>query len=156
MDGTNRVSLVVHLSHPWGVAVYGTFLYYTDRDYEVIERVDKATGANKVVLRDNVPRLKSLRVYYRDSEYLLQRFFRIFNLQKLEPSLETECLVFQRKCFDLAFRKTVRSILPHFGKEVLQHLVKISTGSCSFTEVVLTKKLCYFSFKFVLSECWPH
>lgn len=50
--------------------MYGTFLYYTDRDYEVIERVDKAMGANKVVLRDNVPRLKSLRVYYRDSEYL--------------------------------------------------------------------------------------
>ncbi|NWU34611.1 LRP2 protein, partial [Hylia prasina] len=67
VDGTNRVTLVVHLSHPWGVAVYGTFLYYTDRDYEVIERVDKATGANKVVLRDNVPRLKSLRVYYRDN-----------------------------------------------------------------------------------------
>uniref|UniRef100_A0A8U8BUY5 Low-density lipoprotein receptor-related protein 2 n=1 Tax=Geospiza parvula TaxID=87175 RepID=A0A8U8BUY5_GEOPR len=67
LDGTNRVTLVVHLSHPWGVAVYGTFLYYTDRDYEVIERVDKATGANKVVLRDNVPRLKSLRVYYRDN-----------------------------------------------------------------------------------------
>uniref|UniRef100_A0A8C4XVC9 Low-density lipoprotein receptor-related protein 2 n=1 Tax=Falco tinnunculus TaxID=100819 RepID=A0A8C4XVC9_FALTI len=58
VDGTNRVTLVVHLSHPWGIAVYDTFLYYTDRDYEVIERVDKSTGANKVVLRDNVPRLK--------------------------------------------------------------------------------------------------
>uniref|UniRef100_A0A8C3C9S1 Low-density lipoprotein receptor-related protein 2 n=1 Tax=Cairina moschata TaxID=8855 RepID=A0A8C3C9S1_CAIMO len=67
VDGTNRVTLVVHLSHPWGIAVYDTFLYYTDRDYEVIERVDKSTGANKVVLRDNVPRLKCLRVYYRDN-----------------------------------------------------------------------------------------
>ncbi|XP_010219077.1 PREDICTED: low-density lipoprotein receptor-related protein 2, partial [Tinamus guttatus] len=67
VDGTNRVTLVVHLSHPWGIAVYDAFLYYTDRDYEVIERVDKSTGANKVVLRDNVPRLKCLRVYYRDN-----------------------------------------------------------------------------------------
>ncbi|XP_019409279.1 PREDICTED: low-density lipoprotein receptor-related protein 2 [Crocodylus porosus] len=67
VDGTNRVTLVLHLSHPWGIAVYGSFLYYTDRDYEVIERVDKSTGANKVVLRDNVPRLKCLRVYYRDN-----------------------------------------------------------------------------------------
>eukprot|EP00076_Gallus_gallus_P042851 XP_025008389.1 low-density lipoprotein receptor-related protein 2 isoform X8 [Gallus gallus] len=67
VDGTNRVTLVIHLSHPWGIAVYDTFLYYTDRDYEVIERVDKFTGANKVVLRDNVPRLKCLRVYYRDN-----------------------------------------------------------------------------------------
>lgn len=71
MDGTNRMTLVFHLSHPWGVAVYGSFLYYTDRDYEVIERVDKSTGANKVVLRDNISRLKCLRVYYRDSEYLM-------------------------------------------------------------------------------------
>ncbi|XP_048340432.1 low-density lipoprotein receptor-related protein 2 [Sphaerodactylus townsendi] len=67
VDGTNRMTLVSHLSHPWGVAVYGSFLYYTDRDYEVIERVDKSTGANKVVLRDNVSRLKCLRVYYRDN-----------------------------------------------------------------------------------------
>ncbi|XP_067405392.1 low-density lipoprotein receptor-related protein 2 isoform X6 [Emydura macquarii macquarii] len=67
VDGTNRVTLVLHLSHPWGIAVYDSFLYYTDRDYEVIERVDKSTGANKVVLRDNVPRLKCLRVYYRDN-----------------------------------------------------------------------------------------
>lgn len=156
MDGTNRVTLVVHLSHPWGVAVYGTFLYYTDRDYEVIERVDKATGANKVVLRDNVPRLKSLRVYYRDSEYLLERCFRIFNLQKRELSLETECMLFQRKCFHLAFRKSVRSILPGFGKEMLHHLIKASIGSCSFTKVVLTKKFCYFSFRFILSDSWPH
>jgi len=80
VDGTNRVTLVVHLSHPWGIAVYDTFLYYTDRDYEVIERVDKSTGANKVVLRDNVPRLKCLRVYYRDSEYLLKRHFKLSNL----------------------------------------------------------------------------
>ncbi|XP_025940300.1 low-density lipoprotein receptor-related protein 2 [Apteryx rowi] len=67
VDGTNRVTLVVHLSHPWGIAVYDTFLYYTDRDYEVIERVDKYTGTNKVVLRDNIPNLKCLRVYYRDN-----------------------------------------------------------------------------------------
>ncbi|XP_074926235.1 low-density lipoprotein receptor-related protein 2 [Chelonoidis abingdonii] len=67
VDGTNRVTLVLHLSHPWGIAVYDSFLYYTDRDYEVIERVDKSTGANKMVMRDNVPRLKCLRVYYRDN-----------------------------------------------------------------------------------------
>ncbi|XP_023355035.1 low-density lipoprotein receptor-related protein 2 isoform X2 [Sarcophilus harrisii] len=66
VDGTNRMIVVFHLSHPWGIAVYDSFLYYTDQDYEVIERVDKATGANKVALRDNVPNLRCLRVYYRD------------------------------------------------------------------------------------------
>ncbi|XP_014344907.1 low-density lipoprotein receptor-related protein 2a [Latimeria chalumnae] len=67
VDGTNRMILVNHLSHPWGIAVYDSFIYYTDRDYEVIERVDKATGANKVVMRDNVSGLKCLRVHYRDN-----------------------------------------------------------------------------------------
>ena len=70
MDGTNRMVLVNYLSHPWGIAVYGSFLYYTDEHYEVIERVDKATGANKVILRDNTPNLRGLRVYHKHSKYL--------------------------------------------------------------------------------------
>uniref|UniRef100_A0A8C6B9V0 Low-density lipoprotein receptor-related protein 2 n=1 Tax=Monodon monoceros TaxID=40151 RepID=A0A8C6B9V0_MONMO len=65
VDGTNRMILVNHLSYPWGLAVYGPFLYYTDEEYEVIERVDKATGANKIVLRDNVPNLRGLQIYQR-------------------------------------------------------------------------------------------
>eukprot|EP00079_Xenopus_tropicalis_P011186 XP_002936802.2 PREDICTED: low-density lipoprotein receptor-related protein 2 isoform X2 [Xenopus tropicalis] len=67
MDGTNRVTVVNHLSHPWGIAIHEAFLYYSDRDYEVIERVDKSTGANKVVMRDNIQGLKCLRVHYRDN-----------------------------------------------------------------------------------------
>ncbi|XP_030179601.1 low-density lipoprotein receptor-related protein 2 [Lynx canadensis] len=65
VDGTNRMILVNHLSHPWGIAVYDSYLYYTDEHYEVIERVDKATGDNKVVLRENIPNLRGLRVYHR-------------------------------------------------------------------------------------------
>lgn len=70
MDGTNRMILVNHLSHPWGIAVYDSYLYYTDEHYEVIERVDKATGDNKVVLRENIPNLRGLRVYHRHGKYL--------------------------------------------------------------------------------------
>lgn len=70
MDGTERMILVHHLSHPWGIAVYESFLYYADEQYEVIERVDKSSGANKVTLRDNVPNLRGLRVYHRRSKYL--------------------------------------------------------------------------------------
>ncbi|XP_037704852.1 low-density lipoprotein receptor-related protein 2 isoform X2 [Choloepus didactylus] len=65
VDGTNRMILVHHLSHPWGIAVYDSFLYYADYDYETIERVDKNTGNNKIVLRDNVPNLRCLRIYHR-------------------------------------------------------------------------------------------
>ncbi|KAG8559732.1 hypothetical protein GDO81_017431 [Engystomops pustulosus] len=66
VDGTNRITVVQHLSHPWGIAVHENFLYYTDRDYEAIERVDKSTGSNRVVMRENVAGLKCLRVHYRD------------------------------------------------------------------------------------------
>ena len=45
------------------------FLYFTDRDFEVIERVDKVNGANKVVLRDNVAGLRVLKIHHRESEY---------------------------------------------------------------------------------------
>ncbi|XP_032148954.1 low-density lipoprotein receptor-related protein 2 isoform X4 [Sapajus apella] len=65
VDGTDRMILIHELSHPWGIAVYGSFLYYSDEQYEAIERVDKATGANKIVLRNNVPNLRGLRVYHR-------------------------------------------------------------------------------------------
>ncbi|KAF4026407.1 hypothetical protein G4228_018431 [Cervus hanglu yarkandensis] len=65
VDGTNRMILVNHLSYPWGLAVYGPFLYYSDEEYEVIERVDKATGANKIVLRNNLPDLRGLKIYQR-------------------------------------------------------------------------------------------
>lgn len=67
-DGSSRITLVAGLSHPWGVAVFGDHLYFTDRNFEVIERVDKSDGANRVVLRDNVSGLRVLKVHYRESE----------------------------------------------------------------------------------------
>lgn len=70
VDGTERIILVHHLAHPWGLALHGPFLYYSDEQYEVIERVDKFSGSNKVILRDNIPNLRGLRVYHRRSEYL--------------------------------------------------------------------------------------
>uniref|UniRef100_A0A3B4FEE2 Low-density lipoprotein receptor-related protein 2 n=1 Tax=Pundamilia nyererei TaxID=303518 RepID=A0A3B4FEE2_9CICH len=66
-DGSNRITIVTGLSHPWGVAVHQNYLYYTDRNFEVIERVDKSTGANKVVMRDNVSGLRVLKVHFRES-----------------------------------------------------------------------------------------
>ncbi|XP_059822369.1 low-density lipoprotein receptor-related protein 2a isoform X1 [Hypanus sabinus] len=66
LNGLNRVTIVSHLSHPWGIAIYKNFLYYADSDYEVIERVDKNTGENPVVMRNNIAGLMSLRVHFRD------------------------------------------------------------------------------------------
>uniref|UniRef100_A0A8D1CWI3 Low-density lipoprotein receptor-related protein 2 n=1 Tax=Sus scrofa TaxID=9823 RepID=A0A8D1CWI3_PIG len=65
VDGTDRMSLVNSLPRPRGIAVYGPYLYYADEQNQVIERVDKATGANKVVLREGLPNLRALRIYRR-------------------------------------------------------------------------------------------
>ncbi|XP_036394518.1 low-density lipoprotein receptor-related protein 2 [Megalops cyprinoides] len=67
MDGVSRVTVVSGLSHPWGIAVHQNYLYYSDLDYEVIERVDKATGANMVVMRSGVAGVRALKVHARDN-----------------------------------------------------------------------------------------
>ena len=68
MDGVSRVTIVSGLSHPWGISVHGPHLYYSDVDYEVVERVDKTNGANMVVLRSGMAGLRAVKVHARDSE----------------------------------------------------------------------------------------
>lgn len=68
MDGVGRLTIVSGLSHPWGLSVHQNYLYYSDLDYEVIERVDKANGANMVVMRSSMTGLGVLKVHARDSE----------------------------------------------------------------------------------------
>lgn len=75
MDGATRVTLVSGLSHPWGLTIYENHLYYSDLDYEVIERVDKDTGSNMVVMRSGMSGLRGIKVYARDS-----RWFHCFSL----------------------------------------------------------------------------
>ncbi|TRY92935.1 hypothetical protein DNTS_033821 [Danionella cerebrum] len=60
MDGASRVTIVSGLSHPWGLTVHQSHLYYTDLDYEVIERVDKDTGADVVVMRSGLKGTRKL------------------------------------------------------------------------------------------------
>lgn len=81
MDGVTRVTVVSGLSHPWGLSVYQNYLYYTDTDYEVIERVDKETGANMVVMRSGMSGLHALKVHARDGmciHILLASVFHFF------------------------------------------------------------------------------
>lgn len=69
MDGATRVTVVSGLSKPWGLTVYQNYLYYTDLDFEVIERVDKDSGSNMVVMRSNMKGLHTLKVHARDSKW---------------------------------------------------------------------------------------
>lgn len=68
MDGQSRVMVVSGLSSPWGLTIHQNYLYYTDLDYEVIERVEKNTGANMVVMRSGMSGLRALKVHARDSK----------------------------------------------------------------------------------------
>lgn len=70
MDGASRVTVVSSLSHPWGLTIYQNYLYYTDLDYEVIERVEKDTGTNMVVMRSGMSGLHGLKVHARDSMWI--------------------------------------------------------------------------------------
>ncbi|XP_076154846.1 low-density lipoprotein receptor-related protein 2 [Alosa pseudoharengus] len=67
MDGVSRVTIVSSLSHPWGISVHGPHLYYSDLDYEVVERVDKVNGANMVVLRSGLAGVRAVKVHARDN-----------------------------------------------------------------------------------------
>ncbi len=67
MDGVTRVTVVSGLSHPWGLTIHQDHLYYSDLDYEVIERVDKSSGSNMVEMRRGITGLRSLKVHARDS-----------------------------------------------------------------------------------------
>ncbi|XP_054913786.1 low-density lipoprotein receptor-related protein 2 isoform X1 [Poeciliopsis prolifica] len=67
MDGVTRVTVVSGLSHPWGLTIHQNHLYYTDLDYEVLERVDKDTGANMVVMRSGLSGLHAVKVHARDN-----------------------------------------------------------------------------------------
>uniref|UniRef100_A0A3P8ZIX3 EGF-like domain-containing protein n=1 Tax=Esox lucius TaxID=8010 RepID=A0A3P8ZIX3_ESOLU len=66
VDGVSRTTIVSQLSQPWGLTVHQNYLYYSDLDYEVIERVDKDTGGNMVLLRSGITGVRAVKVHARD------------------------------------------------------------------------------------------
>lgn len=80
MDGIDRIILVNYFFYFWGIVVYGFFFYYIDEYYEVIERVDKNIGVNKVVLRDNILYLRGFRVYYKRGKCLRLKYIYLWLL----------------------------------------------------------------------------
>ncbi|XP_014672262.1 PREDICTED: prolow-density lipoprotein receptor-related protein 1-like [Priapulus caudatus] len=58
MDGTGRKVILTlrSTSHPFGLAVYGDMLYFTDWGSRAVMQVEKYYGAGLVTLRDKIPR----------------------------------------------------------------------------------------------------
>ena len=56
-DGTNRVILHSNWSqHPFDIAVYGDYVYWTDWMLHAVIRANKYTGQDVIMLRREVPR----------------------------------------------------------------------------------------------------
>ncbi|XP_073514999.1 low-density lipoprotein receptor-related protein 4 isoform X1 [Phyllobates terribilis] len=58
--GRNRRILVSPVQHPYGLTLLGAHIYWTDWQTRKIQRADKDTGANVIVVRDNLPGLMDI------------------------------------------------------------------------------------------------
>lgn len=99
MDGVTRMAVVNGLSHPWGLTIHQNHLYYTDLDYEVIERVDKDNGANMVVMRSGMSGLRALKVHARDSKWIhwfLDCIMSCLSLSLFSVFSQTDCYIMQQ------------------------------------------------------------
>ncbi|XP_067141982.1 low-density lipoprotein receptor-related protein 4-like isoform X1 [Centruroides vittatus] len=54
LNGKNRVQLIYDVTHPFGLTLYGPFIYWTDWQSKSIERAEKENGKNRTIILDNV------------------------------------------------------------------------------------------------------
>ena len=64
-DGNNRGTLLKEMVlHPFGITVYGEHVYWTDWESQKLERVDKITGENRLVMHSNLPQMMEVIVVH--------------------------------------------------------------------------------------------
>ncbi|KAL3843281.1 hypothetical protein ACJMK2_021223 [Sinanodonta woodiana] len=51
LNGKNRVTLIDHVAHPFGLTVFGDYIFWTDWQTEVIQRANKNTGKDAIVIQ---------------------------------------------------------------------------------------------------------
>ncbi|KAK6619502.1 hypothetical protein RUM43_012259 [Polyplax serrata] len=69
LDGTGRTALKIsgtEVRHPFGLALFGKSIYWTDWETNSIHTADKITGKNGAVLRDRISNLMDVRVFHRE------------------------------------------------------------------------------------------
>ncbi|XP_035222365.1 low-density lipoprotein receptor-related protein 4-like, partial [Stegodyphus dumicola] len=62
LTGKHRMQLVHDVLHPFGLTLYGPYLFWTDWHTNSIERVDKESGRNRTVIRDNIGYLMEIKM----------------------------------------------------------------------------------------------
>ncbi|GAB6033184.1 Low-density lipoprotein receptor- protein 4 [Chamberlinius hualienensis] len=68
LEGNYRVELVNTISHPFGLAIFGRYLYWTDWQSKSIEKVDKTTGKNRATLLPGIEGLTEIKVVASDKQ----------------------------------------------------------------------------------------
>jgi len=62
MNGGNRRDIVVeNLPHVFGLTQLGDYLYWTDWQRRTIDRVNKNTGSDRIVIIDQLPNLMGIK-----------------------------------------------------------------------------------------------
>lgn len=64
-NGNNRTVLIdTLLEHPFGITLHKDHVYWTDWQTNKVERVDKVTGGNRIVVHANLGRLMDITVVH--------------------------------------------------------------------------------------------
>ncbi|XP_018619430.1 low-density lipoprotein receptor-related protein 4 [Scleropages formosus] len=66
LNGANRRTLVSPVQHPYGLTLLGPHIYWTDWQSRSIQRADKTTGGNSVIVRGNLPGLMDIQAVDRE------------------------------------------------------------------------------------------
>jgi Flp pilus assembly protein CpaB len=73
LDGSRRQLLVTSVPHPYGIAVSGGFVYWTDWQQQAINRANSTTGNDVLTIIDKLPGvmdLQAIEMNKPSSEYL--------------------------------------------------------------------------------------
>ncbi|KAK8762674.1 hypothetical protein V5799_026062 [Amblyomma americanum] len=68
LNGKNRQKLIEGVSHPFGLTQYESYIYWTDWHTKAIEKAHKETGAERVVIRDNIEYLMEIKMVARSRQ----------------------------------------------------------------------------------------
>ena len=65
LDGTNR-HIVLHATvpHPFAIAVFEEWMYWTDWNHKTIEKANRFTGEHRVVLHNTTHRPMDIHIYH--------------------------------------------------------------------------------------------
>ncbi|XP_025833299.1 low-density lipoprotein receptor-related protein 4 [Agrilus planipennis] len=70
-DGSDRKVLIsTDLLHPFGLDIYGDFVYWSDLSALRIESANKLTGLNRTVLESGISNLTDVRIFHRKRTYI--------------------------------------------------------------------------------------